>query len=57
MILLHTIFEVLSNEEKRLLYDETGEVDDMADNGQENGDYWSSLFVKITGDDIIAFEV
>ncbi|XP_069120383.1 dnaJ homolog subfamily C member 9-like isoform X2 [Argopecten irradians] len=53
------IYSILSDKEKRAVYDETGEVDDE-DGIQEDRDwvdYWRILFPKITEEDIKHFEM
>lgn len=54
-------YTILSDEEKRREYDESGEVDDEDDLASKSGteqwkDYFSNLFPKVTTKDIDAFE-
>ncbi|XP_060068077.1 dnaJ homolog subfamily C member 9-like [Ylistrum balloti] len=52
------VYSILSDKDKRTVYDETGEVDDE-DSLQEDKDwvdYWRILFPKITEEDIKNFE-
>uniref|UniRef100_A0A915HGC8 J domain-containing protein n=1 Tax=Romanomermis culicivorax TaxID=13658 RepID=A0A915HGC8_ROMCU len=57
---LSKIYSVLSDKEKRAIYDETGEIDDEALNNNENDKdwiaYWRLLFKKVTVEDIKKFE-
>ncbi|KAL5011054.1 hypothetical protein ScPMuIL_013359 [Solemya velum] len=55
---LGKVYIILSDKEKRAVYDETGEVDDENDIPQDRDwyDYWRILFRKITVDDIKEFE-
>jgi len=53
------VYAILSDENKRGLYDETGEVDDENDPLSQNKDweeYWRCLFPKVTMKDIEEFE-
>ena len=54
------VYAVLSDEERRGLYDETGEVEDEMDPLQDKDkdweEYWRFLFPKVTLDDIQKFE-
>jgi len=52
---LGQVYSILSDTEKRKLYDETGSVDgeDMLKNWE---DYWRLLFKKVSKEDIIEFE-
>ncbi|KAL4235979.1 DnaJ subfamily C member 9 [Mactra antiquata] len=57
--ILGKVYCVLSNKEKRAVYDETGEVDDEDDSIPQDRDwtaYWRLLFRKVTTDDIKDFE-
>ncbi|XP_071941465.1 dnaJ homolog subfamily C member 9-like [Antedon mediterranea] len=55
---LGKLYSVLSDKEKRSIYDETGKVFDDLDTDQEMdwNDYWRLLFQKITVKDIEKFE-
>lgn len=55
---LGKVYSVLSNEESRKLYDETGEVDNEGALSEDKDwyDYWRILFAKISVDDIKQFE-
>lgn len=54
---LSRVYTVLSDSEKRALYDETGEVDDdVVVRERDWNAYWRLLFQKITVDDIAEFE-
>ncbi|XP_045159631.2 dnaJ homolog subfamily C member 9-like isoform X2 [Mercenaria mercenaria] len=53
------VYCILSNKEKRAVYDETGEIDDEDDAIPQDRDwtaYWRLLFRKVTTDDIKDFE-
>ena len=54
------VYAVLSDQERRGLYDETGEVEDEMDPLQDKDkdweEYWRFLFPKVTLDDIEKFE-
>lgn len=51
------VYTVLSDQDKRALYDETGEVDDDVVVQERDWDaYWRLLFQKITVQDIAEFE-
>ena len=54
---LSRVYTVLSDQDKRALYDESGEVDDDVVVQQRDWDaYWRLLFQKITMEDIGEFE-
>ena len=54
---LSRVYTVLSDQDKRALYDETGEVDDDVVVQERDWDaYWRLLFQKITVEDIAEFE-
>ncbi|CAF4767074.1 unnamed protein product [Pieris macdunnoughi] len=56
---LGAVHAILSDKEKRELYDTTNSVDDDNDNVVEDRDwsvYWRGLFKKITEEDIVAYE-
>jgi len=54
---LSRVYTVLSDQDKRALYDETGEVDDDVVVQERDWDaYWRLLFQKITVQDIAEFE-
>ncbi|XP_013385220.1 dnaJ homolog subfamily C member 9 [Lingula anatina] len=55
---LGKVYSILSDKEKRAVYDETGEVDDENDISQDRDwyDYWRLLFAKISVSDIKQFE-
>ncbi|XP_052274401.1 dnaJ homolog subfamily C member 9-like isoform X1 [Dreissena polymorpha] len=57
--ILGKVYCILSNKEKRAVYDETGEVDDEDDTVPQDRDwtaYWRMLFRKLTTQDIVDFE-
>ncbi|PFX19374.1 dnaJ homolog subfamily C member 9-like [Stylophora pistillata] len=55
--LLSRVYSVLSDQDKRALYDESGEVDDDVVVQERDWDaYWRLLFQKITMKDITEFE-
>nr|XP_022315746.1 dnaJ homolog subfamily C member 9-like [Crassostrea virginica] len=56
--ILGRVYSILSDENKRGVYDETGEVDDESDVPQDRdwSDYWRLLFKKVSVDDIKTFE-
>lgn len=47
---------ILSDSNKRAVYDESGEFDEENDSGFDWADYWRSLFKKITIEDIQNYE-
>lgn len=54
---LSRVYTVLSDQDKRALYDESGEVDDDVVVQERDWDaYWRLLFQKITVEDIAEFE-
>ncbi|XP_055996902.1 dnaJ homolog subfamily C member 9-like [Ostrea edulis] len=55
---LGRVYSTLSDENKRGVYDDTGEVDDENDVTQDRdwSDYWRLLFKKVSVDDIKTFE-
>jgi len=56
---LSRIHSILSNKEKRAIYDETGDIPDETDIRSQNKDweaYWRILFKKVTKSDIEMFE-
>ena len=54
---LSRVYSVLSDQDKRALYDESGEVDDDVVVQERDWDaYWRLLFQKITVEDIAEFE-
>ncbi|XP_074653190.1 dnaJ homolog subfamily C member 9-like [Tubulanus polymorphus] len=59
--ILGKVYSILSDKEKRAVYDETGEVvgDDEFNDEQKNRDwnkYWRQLFSVVTVDDIVNYE-
>ncbi|GAB6031892.1 DnaJ sub C member 9 [Chamberlinius hualienensis] len=53
---LSKIYAILSDKEKRAVYDETGEIDDEETPERDWNDYWRLLFKKITVEDIEKFK-
>ncbi|XP_063603397.1 dnaJ homolog subfamily C member 9-like [Penaeus indicus] len=55
---LGKVYSILSDKDRRAVYDETGEVDDenLAPDDRDWDQYWRLLFKKITVDDIKNFE-
>jgi len=55
---LGKLYSILSDKEKRVVYDDTGEVDDENDLQQDRDwfDYWRLLFPPVSLDDIKNFE-
>lgn len=54
---LSRVYTVLSDQDKRALYDESGEIDDdVAVQERDWAAYWRLLFQKITVEDIAEFE-
>ena len=56
---LGAVYKLLSDENSRALYDESGEIDeenDSIDPDRDWSDYWRILFKKVTVDDIKNFE-
>lgn len=54
---LSKVYTVLSDKDKRALYDESGEIDDEVVQQERDWDaYWRLLFKKISFDDIKEFE-
>jgi len=55
---LGKIYSILSDQEKRKIYDETGSVDEenFVKGDMDWDDYWRLLFKKVTKEDIVEFE-
>ncbi|CAH1390675.1 unnamed protein product [Nezara viridula] len=55
--ILGKVYSILSDPEKRNVYDETGSIDDDDDlSGRDWSQYWRSLFKEISFEDIIDYE-
>ncbi|CAD5111439.1 DgyrCDS747 [Dimorphilus gyrociliatus] len=56
---LGKVYSILSDKEKRKIYDETGEIDGediIIDENRDWENYWRLIFKPLTKEDIIAFE-
>lgn len=57
---LGAVYKILSDPDKRAIYDESGEIDEendgLANDDRDWADYWRLLFPKITLKDILDFE-